>query len=258
MPLFGGTAAGNRWGCSSRGSTAAQRATADGKPTLNRPQPELGGRLRVSQRRDRYINRNMYLLSRVGCRQSFTGTNMLDGAAVTHRTSMFKRRYLESTRSWLRPSGSTSAGSGEAVAGVACISSYVTASTAGNTAVGSLKVRNPPTFARSFTARSTKPPPSTTNGSKWSGGAPTLVGAALLFAGGFFGAQLLNGAGPSSDNVSNSAGSPPGNNKPSGCRLHNTHSCSPSLSQISQLAETLGEARQSWQIATHTQTEIPF
>lgn len=183
-------------------ATAAQRATADGKPTLNRPQPELGGRLRVSQRRERYINRNMYLLSRVGCRQSFTGTNMLDGAAVTYRTSTFKRRYLESTRSWLRPSGSTSAGSGEAVAGVACISSYVTASTAGNTAVGSLKVRNRPTFARSFTARSTKPPPSTTNGSKWSGGAPTLVGAALLFAGAFFGAQLLNGAGPSSDNVS--------------------------------------------------------
>lgn len=151
----------------------------------------------------------MHLLYRVGCRQSLTGTGTLDGAIVAScRTGVFKRRCL-STGSWLRTSGRTSAAAGEASAGVGNMSSLAVASAAGTKAVGSLKIGNRPTFARSFTTRSTEPPPSPTgsnskNGSnsKWSGGVPALVGAAVLFAGGFFGAQLLAGAGPSSDDVS--------------------------------------------------------
>lgn len=50
----------------------------------------------------------------------------------------------------------------------------------------------------------TPPPPPPLKGSTWNGGAFKLVGAAVLFAGGFFGAQLLNRAGSSSDDVSES------------------------------------------------------
>eukprot|EP00903_Cladosiphon_okamuranus_P008197 g7893.t1 len=118
---------------------------------------------------------------------------------------MYQRRCLESTAgSWLRTSGRTSAAAGEGSAGVGIPSSIVVASAAGTKAVqvGSLNSGNRPTFVRSFTTPSPKtpppPPPPPGGNSKNGSKAPALVGAAFLFAGGFFGAQLLAGAGPSS------------------------------------------------------------
>lgn len=58
------------------------------------------------------------------------------------------------------------------------------------------------TFPSGLTPPPPPPPTPPPAGSTWSGGAFKLVGAAVLFAGGYFGAQLLNRAGSSSNDVS--------------------------------------------------------
>eukprot|EP00752_Nemacystus_decipiens_P004748 g4325.t1 len=151
----------------------------------------------------------MYFSCRVGRRLFFTSVNARDSAMVVRysTTGMFKRA---STSSCLRASGSASAagGMGGAVSAAENTSTRAVPSTAGIKAIGSLEVGNrPAALARSFGTHSTAPPPTPPppEGSKWSRGAPAIVGAALLFAGGFLGAQLLAGAVPSSDSHSSIA-----------------------------------------------------
>lgn len=159
----------------------------------------------------------MNLPSSTGCRQAFIRTVCASAGSRASHSSTVRVVHYRPLESCSYNAGCTySSCSTTSASGVAASPRHdTTAATRDavrSAALAKRKVENgplsgvkgaPSTAGYSTTTTSTAggsttpPPPADNNSGKRGGGALTLVGAALLFAGGYFGAQILKGSGSS-------------------------------------------------------------